>query len=67
MNSNPYHYKLKFPSTSKQKYNSKLQEFETVQLFILNYLFKLFILKNNFWSKFGHVFCILRVRTVSNF
>ena len=30
LNSNPYHYKLKFISTSKQKYNSKFQEFETV-------------------------------------
>ena len=32
LNSNPYHYNLKFPSTSKQKYNSKFQEFETVQI-----------------------------------
>ena len=27
----PYHHKLKFISTSKQKYNLKFQEFETVQ------------------------------------
>ena len=32
LNSNPYHYKLKFPSTSKQKFNSKFQEFETVRI-----------------------------------
>ena len=32
-NSNLYHYKLNFPSTSKQKYNSKFQEFETVRMF----------------------------------
>ena len=31
-NSNPYHYKLKFSSTSKQKFNSKFQEFETVRI-----------------------------------
>ena len=28
LNSNPYHYKLEFISTPKQKYNSKFQEFE---------------------------------------
>ena len=32
LNLNPYHYKLKFILTSKQKYNSKFQEFETVQI-----------------------------------
>ena len=31
LNSNAFHYKLKFISTSKQKYNSKFQEFETVR------------------------------------
>ena len=31
LNSNPYQYKLKFISTSKQKYNSKFQKFETTQ------------------------------------
>ena len=31
INSNPYHYILKFILTSKQKYNSKFQEFETVR------------------------------------
>ena len=29
LNSNPYHYKLKFISTSNQKYNWKFQESET--------------------------------------
>ena len=33
LNSNPYHYKLEFITTSKQKYNSKLQEFITVRTF----------------------------------
>ena len=32
LNSNPYPYKLKFPSTSKQMYNSKFQEFEIVRI-----------------------------------
>ena len=32
LNSNPYHYKLKFPSTSKEKFNSKFQEFEAVRI-----------------------------------
>ena len=31
INSNLYHYKLKFSLTSKQKYNSKFQEFESVR------------------------------------
>ena len=31
LNSNPYHYKLKFILTSKQMYNSKFQEFETIR------------------------------------
>ena len=31
LNSNPYHYQLKFILTSKQKYNSKFEEFETVR------------------------------------
>ena len=31
LNSNQYHYKLKFILTSKQKYNSKFQELESVQ------------------------------------
>ena len=31
LNSNPYHCKLKFILTSKQKYNSKISEFETVR------------------------------------
>ena len=31
LNSNLYHYKLKFILTYKQKYNSKFQEFETVR------------------------------------
>ena len=30
LNSNPYQYKLKFVLTSKQMYNSKFQEFETI-------------------------------------
>ena len=32
VNSNPYHYKLKFPSASKEKYNLKLQGFETIRI-----------------------------------
>ena len=31
LNSNPYHYKPKFILMSKQKYNSKFQEFEIVR------------------------------------
>ena len=31
LNSNPYRYKLKFISTSKQKYNLKFQEFQNVK------------------------------------
>ena len=29
LNSNPYHYKLKFPLTSKRKFNSKFQGLES--------------------------------------
>ena len=44
LNSNPYHYKLKFISTSKKQYNSKFQEFKTVR--------NLKIQKNDqIWSK----------------
>ena len=31
LNSNPYHYKLKFILPSKQMYDSKFHEFKTVQ------------------------------------
>ena len=51
LNSNPYHYELKFILTSKQKYNSKFQEFETVRT-----------LKIQKATKFGPFFCILRIR-----
>ena len=37
LNSNPYHYKLKFPLTSKQKFNSKFQGLEQFRVLgILN-------------------------------
>ena len=32
LNSNPYHYKIKFPLTSKQKFNSKFQGLETARI-----------------------------------